>query len=103
MKKRMNATERKNAILEAALALSVRIGYRKLTRDNVAKAAGVSGPTIMHRFGTIRCLQNRVMMLAIKRGVGPVIVQGLAIKDPLAMKIPKPRQQEILRDWGRTL
>jgi len=78
----------KTRILNAAIKLANKKGYRNITRDCVAHRAKVSPALVNHYFGTIRQLQKCVLIFAIENRVHNLIVQGLTLRDPLALKIP---------------
>lgn len=93
--KRMKPEARKEDILSAALPLAARKGYTAVTREEIAKAAGVSGPAVQYHFKTMAQLRRDLMRFAIKHAglrlgsCSPglaVIAQGLAVKDPHAVK-----------------
>lgn len=75
-------------ILEAALKLARQDGYRDVTRERIATAAGVSPALVSVRLGTMIQLRRRLMRYAIKRACLPVIAQGLAARDGQALKAP---------------
>jgi|AntDeeMinimDraft_4_1070355.scaffolds.fasta_scaffold05921_2 AcrR family transcriptional regulator len=83
---RMKTEARKEDILAAALPLAERHGYTNITRDQIAAAAKVSGPTLHYHFGTIAQLRRDLMRYAVREVCLRVIAQGLMIRDPQAMK-----------------
>ena len=89
VKLRVDPSLRKEHILATALALSELNGYTKITRDDIAEAAGVSMGLITHYFETMNQLKRDVMRAAVKRGYVAIIAQGLANKDRHALKASK--------------
>lgn len=84
---------RTNELLDAALALAERTGWRGLTHTAVAQAAGVSPALVVLRLGTKTELLRDVMRRAVNRGVVPVVAEGLAVGDRQAR-----RASEALRE-----
>lgn len=88
--KRMRPEARKEEILAAAVALAVVHGYSQVTRDQIAQAAKVSGPTLHYHFGTIAQLRRDLMRYAVRNadtaGCLRVIAQGLVANDTQAAK-----------------
>jgi len=85
---RMKPDIRKGEILEVAIALSKTHGYNRVTRDQVADAAGVSMGLVTHRFGTMNQLRRDIMRRAVEGGIVEIIAQGLAMGNPHAEKAP---------------
>lgn len=85
--KRMRAVDRRAAVLNAALDLAKKDNYLSLTRDAIAEAAGVSGPTVQHHFGSVANLRRELMTFAIRRKCLRVIAQGVACGDPQTMRL----------------
>jgi len=96
--KRLKPTVRKDAIITVALALASDSHYQKLTRDQIATAAEVSGPAIQYHFKTMTRLRGEIMRAAVKRECLPVIAQGVLAKDPQAAKAPNDLQCKALLD-----
>lgn len=84
---------RANELLDVALDLAARTGWRSLTHTSVAQAAGVSPALVVLRLGTKTELLRDVMRRAVNRGVVPVVAEGLAVGDKHAK-----RASEALRE-----
>lgn len=84
--KRMAPADRREQILDAAVGMAKDIGFQKITRDGVAVRAGVAMGLVTRYFGTMCQLRRAVMRSAVRRGVIPIIAEGLAIGDPHARK-----------------
>ena len=87
--KRMQPKERRAAILTAAVELARAEGYNRITREGIAKAAGgVSEGLVSQYFNTMAQLRRALIRHAIKANppVLEIIAQGLAAKDPHALK-----------------
>jgi len=96
LKKRANPTLRKESILSAAVLLAAKHGYLRVTRDQIAEAAGVSGGLVTRYFGTIAQLRRDIMRKAVSSGQLTVLAQGLAADDPHAKKAPAEMIQKAL-------
>lgn len=76
-KTRFSPVVRKTRILEAALPLARSHGYRHLTREQVALAAGISGPALNYHFETMRQFKQALVQYAIEVECLPVVAQAL--------------------------
>lgn len=92
---RTNSVVRKKHILKAAAKLSKRVGYRSITRDAVAEVAKVSSPLVATYFPTMEILKKAVMEFAVENEIVEIIVQGLILKDKIALGISKPVKERI--------
>lgn len=79
---------RNAAVLEAAVTLAKAEGYQWITRDAVAKAAGVSAGSVNNAFRTMRELKREVLREAIKRQIVEIVAQGLADRHAIALDAP---------------
>lgn len=68
-------------VLAGAIEAARQHGWAKMTREQVAEAAGVSVGTINSSFGTMADLRSEVMCAAIQQEILPVIAQGIAAGD----------------------
>lgn len=94
MRIRKNRQIRKDMVLCAALDLSLKVGYQKLIRDEVANAAGVSGALVNKYFGTIEKLKREVIRAAIQREIIEIVAQGLGMRDPDVLRAPEEIKQK---------
>lgn len=94
---RMEATNRRNQILDAALTLSVEIGYKCITRDAVAKCAGISSALIANYFPRMVDLKLAVMQTAIEERKLEIIAQGMSISDPLTLELSEELKGKVLQ------
>ncbi len=95
--KKQATRERVAEILTAALKLSEKEGYRSVTREGLAAAAGVAPGLITLYLGTRENWQRAIMREAIRVQCLPVIAQGLVIRDPHARKVAPELQQKALQ------
>lgn len=87
---------RREEILAAALALAESVGYRSMTRSQVAEAAGVCTSLVRHYFGSLEGLRGAVLGEAIERGRLVVVGQGVAMGDPLTSNLSAGLRAEAL-------
>ncbi len=80
--------ERHDAILQAGLTLAERDGWGTLTRDAVARQAGVADGSVNHAFGTIDGLRSAVMAEAVARRIVSIVAAGLVAGHPAARDAP---------------
>ena len=95
-KARTNPALRKDHILNAALTVATKRGYRFLTRDMVAEAAGVSGG-LVSRYYDKEALRLAVMELAVERKILRVIAEGIISRNAVALDAPGKLRKEALR------
>jgi AcrR family transcriptional regulator len=87
---------RKEKILKAAVKLSIKLGYKNITRDRVAELADVSSALVGNYFPRMADLKNAVMRTAIQQEIVEIIAQGLTLKDPRVLKISKTLRGRIM-------
>lgn len=85
---RMTPDARSAEILGAAVKLAKRVGFRKLTRDGVAKAAKVSTGLVSTHFGGIEKLRDEVMRVAVNDEILPIVADGIANGNRIARRAP---------------
>ena len=83
---RMAPKDRKAEVLEAAIRTASKVGWRRMTRADIAAEAGTSDALVSTRLGTMEAIRKTVMREAVKRSIAPVVAQGLAERNPIAMK-----------------
>lgn len=83
---RMAPSEREIAVLAAALRVAERLGYDRCKREDIAKEAGISAGLVTKRLGTMVMMRRKLMRTAVKEGNLVIIAQGLAARDPQALK-----------------
>lgn len=88
-------------ILEHALAVAEREGLHNLTRELVAKAAGVSSGTVSNCYGGMSGLIDAVVVAAFKRKRLALICQAVVMGRELARERvrtwPNSRKLEMLQ------
>lgn len=86
--KRLTKDARRDQLMAAALLLAANTRYDRITRNQIAEAAGVVGSLVQHYFGTMPQLRRSIMRAAVDQEVLHVIAQGLVDRDPQALKAP---------------
>ena len=81
MTKHIPTAARTSALLDVAVQQAQRHGWRALTRDQVAEAAGVSTGLVSARLGTMDALRRSVMRAAVQRRIVPIVAEGLLARD----------------------
>ena len=87
--KRLTPTDRKVAILVAAIEVAKMGSYRYITRARVATQAGVSAPLVTHYFNTMETLRTKLMVYAVATGDAEIVAQGLMAGDKIAQSAPE--------------
>lgn len=87
-------------LLDVALRLAAADGWRALTRDAIARAAGVSTGLVSARLGTMEALRRSVMRAAVTRRVPRVVAEGLAAGHPAALRADASLR-ELAAAWVR--
>jgi len=95
--KRLHPTDRKPLLVDAALNAALAHGYRRMTRDHIAAHASVSPGLVSLYLGTMVKLRRTVMREAIKRGCAEIVAEGLAERDPQALKAPDDLKDKAAR------
>lgn len=97
---RMKPEARKEEILTAALAIASMSHYLKVTREQIARKAGVSATAVQYHFHTMCQLRKELIRAAIKRECLPVIAQGYVAKDPCVLRAPEDLRRRAVEAIG---
>ncbi len=92
----MSKNKRNPLVLKAALELSEIIGYRHVTRDQIADKAGVATGTVSLHLGTMIQLRRTVVRHAIKQGIKKIIAQAIVADDPHIKKLTDEERRTAL-------
>jgi AcrR family transcriptional regulator len=84
--KRLPPSDRKAALLAAALALAERGHYTSVTRSQIAERVGVSAALVSFYLGTMPAMRRLLMRHAVTSGNLAVIGQGLSQGDKWAKR-----------------
>ena len=90
---RMRPAERRAEILAAAVRTAAAVGLQRMTRENIATAAGCTPGLVSARLGTMRQIRDKVMREAVRREELTVIAQGIALRHPHAVRAPAELQR----------
>lgn len=93
---RLKPKDRTAGLLEIALQQAEKLGLANLRRIDVATAASVSEALVSARLGTMVNLRRDVMRHAIKTKNLRVLGEGVACRDPVALKAPPDLRQQAL-------
>ena len=80
---------RKQEILDAAVALAAKEGYRVISRGQIADAAGCAASLVSHYLGDVPAIRKAIMQEAIRVENIEIILQGIVVQDGLAKRAPK--------------
>lgn len=94
---KLEPTVRRSSILSAAVVNASRLGYLNITGSTVAEEAGVSRGLVTHYFFSMRELRRAVMAEAVRLRLLPLVREGIAARDPIAMRAPEDIRREALR------
>ncbi len=83
----------KQLILDHALIAASEEGYLNMTKARVAWAAWCSPALVAYHFGSVSAFRTEVMREAVRVNCAPVVAQGLAMRDPIAMAAPDDVKQ----------
>lgn len=86
MTNRLTPEARTDELLRVALRLAAADGWRTLTHDGIALAAGVSRGLVIVRLGTMDAVRRSVMRAAVAQRCVPVVAEGLCLGSPHARK-----------------
>jgi len=84
--KRCDPNDRHAELLAVALRLAAADGWKTLTHNAVATAAGVSQGLVVARLGTKQQMLRDVMRAAVRERVVRVVAEGLAAGDRQAKR-----------------
>ena len=87
---------RKEHIINAAIQLSIKVGYKCITRDAVAEIARVSSPLVATYFPRMSNLKLAVIQRAIQDEIVEVLAQGLILNDKKTWEISDKLKKKVL-------
>lgn len=98
MTKRIEPEARSSQLLDVAVNLAAANGWQALTREGIAKAAGVSPGLVSARLGTMEALRRSVMRAAVRQRIVRVVAEGLVAGDKHAAKAD-PELKALAAAW----
>lgn len=87
----------KQAILDGAVELATRVGFRNVTRRMAADKAGCALATVSYHFGSIPQLHDAVICRGVELGLTMIVAQGLAEGHVDALQAPRSLKQKARR------
>lgn len=96
----MKHKDRTNHLISAALAVAARVGYLTMTRDQIATEADCSPGLVSLHLGTMPAMRRLVMRAAVRQGALAVVAQGLAMRDPVALKADAGLRRDAVGSLG---
>lgn len=88
--------ERKQEVMDAALALARESHYSLVTREAVAERAGCATGTVSRLYGTMPQFRRAIMSAAVARLDLRVIAQGIAAREPKALAVKPTVKKQAL-------
>jgi AcrR family transcriptional regulator len=93
----LQRSERRAAILGAAVRLAEAQGFHKITRDEVAAEAGVAAGSVNHEFGTVADMRDAVVLEAIDARNLTIVAQAIAAGHPAARDAPADLKSKAIK------
>lgn len=94
---RLPGEERKLLLRKAALEVAKLIGYRAVTRHNIAAHAHVSSTLIPYHLGDHETLKRGILHDACEQGEVKLIIEGVLEKDRTAIKAAQKYREAIIK------
>lgn len=76
-------------ILKAALVVAREVGLHSVTRNAIAKEAGLAGSVVQYHYRSLKSLMNAIILESIKTEDLEVLAQAIGYCHPLARQAPK--------------
>lgn len=111
-KTRMAPADRKEQLLQLAIALAEEKGYNKINRLMIVEAAffrlneDITDGLVSRYFGQRHSLRQAVLFAGIERGNLTILAQGLALGDSHARKAPAEMRKAaagVVESWREAL
>ncbi len=85
---RMKTADRKQKILNAAIQLSINVGYKNFNRRDLSIASESSHGLLYHYFTNIDNLRHEVLKEAVRLEIMPILVENLSVKElPISQEL----------------
>jgi AcrR family transcriptional regulator len=92
----MAADARRQQILDGAVQLAREVGYRDMSRDQLATRLGVAVGLINHYFETMAALRTEVLREAVRRELLPLIAAGVIDRHLAVRHVSRDLKQRAL-------
>lgn len=87
-RKRLAGSARRAILLIAACNLAVKRGYMQVTREAIAAECEVSPALVSYMLGSAHQMRREILRAAVAKEIIPIIAQGLAMRNPVALRAP---------------
>ena len=74
-------------ILDTAVKIALKVGYRNVTREAIAARAGIATGTVSYHFKTMGHLRDAVVRYGVTHRILAIVAQGLAADHKLTRDI----------------
>lgn len=82
----MSKQSTKSILLDTAMEIANEVGYRAVTRDEIAKRAKVAQGTVNNHLGTISQIRKLIVRRAVKEGITKIIAEACVYTEPYVMR-----------------
>lgn len=96
---RLKPEARKEQMLTAALSLAEQSHYLTITRNEIARALGVSGPAVQYHFKTMKRLRAELVRAAVEREVLAVVAQAILLGSEHVQAAPEALKLEAMAGY----
>lgn len=96
---RLDTTERRKQIQEAAVRVAERTDYRMMTREQIGEEAGCTPALVSSYFGDMPEIREMVVRHALARRILVIIGQAIAARDPLVRRLDMKTRLEVLTKY----
>lgn len=79
---------RNRRVLMAAMSLASEQGFGAITRDAIARRAGMASGSVNRAYGTIEAVREEVMREAVRAELLDIVAQGIATGNETARSAP---------------
>ena len=93
---RMTKEDRETQLRAAVLSVAKQVGYKAITREQVADYGNVSAGLVSKVFGDMDMLKQVVLHEGCASGNLPLIIEGVLHRDPLARRTAKKYKDAII-------
>jgi AcrR family transcriptional regulator len=87
----------RHTILDGAVEIATRVGFRNVTRRLAAEKAKCALATVSYHFGSIPALHSAIIRRGVELELSLIVAQGLAEGHDAALKAPRSLRQKARR------
>ncbi len=88
-------------ILKAALVVAGEVGLHSVTRNAIAKEAGLAGSVVQYHYRSLKSLTNTIVLKSIETKDLKVLAQAIGYCHPLAQQAPKKLRDAAMEYMAR--